>query len=172
MLGSPTYSADRPGIRNLFDILAATLNAEQARAHAAQRALALQKTRLAQSGLLEDHTRLAAVAADTASSHAGADIDAMIEEHLTVARGLAQTPSTSAADLVADFKDCSLLAFKTAISDALVREIGPIREKTRALLADKPAVDAVLARGADKAHARAEQMMGKVRKAMGFVGRT
>ncbi len=61
-------------------------------------------------------------------------------------------------------------AFKAAVGEAVVEWLAPLRERYQELRCDEPALEAVLAAGAQKAHAIASGTLADVRSAMG-VGR-
>ena len=61
-------------------------------------------------------------------------------------------------------------AFKQAVADAVVEYLAPVRERYRELRADEPALERILAAGAEKAHTIAAGTLEEVRQAMG-VGR-
>ena len=58
-------------------------------------------------------------------------------------------------------------AFKQAVADAVVEYLAPVRERYRELRADEPALERILAEGAEKAHAIAAGTLLDVRQAMG-----
>ena len=58
--------------------------------------------------------------------------------------------------------------FKSALADAIVETIAPIRERAQALLADTDAIDALLAEGAMRANAVANQTLETVSKEVGL----
>jgi tryptophanyl-tRNA synthetase len=61
-------------------------------------------------------------------------------------------------------------AFKTAVAEAVVDYLTPVRERYGALRADEDALEAVFAAGAEKARVIAAETVGDVREAMGFRG--
>ena len=72
-------------------------------------------------------------------------------------------------DMCVSERSSPLFSLQTVIGEALVTEIGPIREKTATLLADKTQLEAVLAMGASYANDKASNTMDRVRTAMGMV---
>lgn len=61
--------------------------------------------------------------------------------------------------------------FKSAVGDAVVELLRPIREETERLLADKAALQAVYRDGAERAAHTANRTLGKVYKKVGFIDR-
>ena len=59
--------------------------------------------------------------------------------------------------------------FKKDLAELVVTTLSPIREQTHALLADEPALDKVLAHGAENARKVAAQTMTAVRDLIGFL---
>jgi tryptophanyl-tRNA synthetase len=57
--------------------------------------------------------------------------------------------------------------FKTAVAEAVVGYLAPVRERYQALRADEQALERTLAEGADKARAIASEILADVRRAMG-----
>jgi tryptophanyl-tRNA synthetase len=82
---------------------------------------------------------------------------------LAVARGV--TPEQVEADMrtARGYGD-----LKSATAEAVVGMLAPVRERYAELRADEPALEAVLAEGADKARALARETMADVRDAMGI----
>jgi len=72
-------------------------------------------------------------------------------------------------DMCASERLSTLSSLQTVIGEALVTEVGPIRERTATLLADKTQLEAVLAMGASYANDKAMNTMDRVRTAMGMV---
>jgi tryptophanyl-tRNA synthetase len=60
-------------------------------------------------------------------------------------------------------------AFKTDVAEAVIEMLRPVRERHAELRADDQEVRAVLAAGAEKAHAVAAQTMATMRERMGFL---
>jgi tryptophanyl-tRNA synthetase len=86
-------------------------------------------------------------------------------EILAVARG--STPEQVQADM-RDARGYGDL--KTATAEAVVEMLAPVRERYEQLRADEPALEAVLAAGAERARAIAAETLADVRECMG-VGR-
>ncbi len=61
--------------------------------------------------------------------------------------------------------------FKTAVGEAVVELLRPIREETERLLADKDALQAIYRDGAERAARVASRTLGKVYKKVGFIDR-
>ena len=61
--------------------------------------------------------------------------------------------------------------FKTAVGEAVVEELRPIRERYEKLVADKAYLESVYRAGAEKASYVAEKTLRKVYKKVGFVAR-
>jgi tryptophanyl-tRNA synthetase len=57
--------------------------------------------------------------------------------------------------------------FKTAVADAVVQYLAPVRERYEELRGDERALERILAEGAEKARAIASDTLGDVRQAMG-----
>ena len=62
-------------------------------------------------------------------------------------------------------------AFKTAVGEAVVEQLRPIREETKRILADKAYLESVYRMGAEKAAATANKTLRKVYKKLGFIAR-
>jgi len=62
-------------------------------------------------------------------------------------------------------------AFKTAVAEAVVEAVRPVRERYEALAADPGEVERILAEGADQAEAFASGVMDRVRRAAGLLTR-
>lgn len=69
----------------------------------------------------------------------------------------------------AEFAGSQYGAFKTAVADAMVEFLRPVRERYDELAADPAEVARILAAGAAKAHATAEVTMDRVRRATGLL---
>ena len=61
--------------------------------------------------------------------------------------------------------------FKSAVGDAVIELLRPIREEAVRLLADKAYLESVYRAGAEKASYVAEKTLRKVYKKVGFVAR-
>jgi tryptophanyl-tRNA synthetase len=71
--------------------------------------------------------------------------------------------------LVEEFTGQGYGALKAEVADVVVNAIEPIRERTQELLADQNELDRILADGADRANALAEDTLAKVYDAIGFL---
>ncbi|MEY2694061.1 MAG: tryptophan--tRNA ligase [Actinomycetota bacterium] len=71
--------------------------------------------------------------------------------------------------LVEEFTGQGYGALKGEVADVVVNAIEPIRERTQELLADQHELDRLLAEGADRANALAEDTLAKVYDAIGFL---
>jgi tryptophanyl-tRNA synthetase len=72
-------------------------------------------------------------------------------------------------DLEAEYADAGYGAFKSAVADAVVDLLAPVRERYETLVADPGEVRANLSRGAKKAQAIAVPVMERVRRAVGLL---
>jgi tryptophanyl-tRNA synthetase len=75
----------------------------------------------------------------------------------------------SAAALAERYAGAGYGAFKKDLAEAVVDALAPIRERTAELLADEAALDAILAAGAARARAVAQQTMATVRDRSGLL---
>ncbi len=75
----------------------------------------------------------------------------------------------SKADIVHEFGGSPFSTFKTALADATIEKLAPIRAEMLRLAADPGHVDRVLAEGADKARAIARPNMDAVKDILGLV---
>ena len=75
----------------------------------------------------------------------------------------------SAADVLADHGGQGFGAFKPALGDLLVEKLGPINSRFVELLADREALDAILARGAAKAREIGTPTLDAAYKSLGLV---
>jgi tryptophanyl-tRNA synthetase len=71
------------------------------------------------------------------------------------------------AEIERDFEGQQYGAFKTAVAEAIVDYLRPIRERYEELRPDEAAIEATLAEGADRARVLAAETMKDVRQAMG-----
>ena len=71
--------------------------------------------------------------------------------------------------LVEEFTGQGYGALKGEVADVVVNAIEPIRERTLELLSDQHELDRLLAEGADRANALAEDTLAKVYDAIGFL---
>jgi tryptophanyl-tRNA synthetase len=70
-------------------------------------------------------------------------------------------------DVEREFDGSGYGDFKSAVADAVVEYLAPVRERYGELRADEPALERTLAAGADKARAIAAETVADVREAMG-----
>jgi len=84
-----------------------------------------------------------------------------IEEILAAARG------TDPAAVEAEFAQARYGEFKTAVAQAVVEYLSPVRERYEELRADDTALEAILEDGAGRARAIASQTLADVREHMG-----
>jgi tryptophanyl-tRNA synthetase len=76
---------------------------------------------------------------------------------------------TGKAEVIRDFAGKPFSDFKPALADLAVEKLAPINSEMRRLMADPAHVDAILADGAARARAIAEQTMREVRSIVGFI---
>lgn len=81
---------------------------------------------------------------------------------------LAATTGRSVDDLSAEHDGQGYGAFKTAVADAVVAELAPVRERTLELLADPAELDRLLAANAERAAEVADATLGRALEAMGL----
>jgi tryptophanyl-tRNA synthetase len=81
---------------------------------------------------------------------------------LTAVRG------TSADEIEREFDGSGYGALKTAVGEAVVEYLAPVRERYRELRADEPELERIMAEGAGKARAISSAVVADVRQAMGF----
>ncbi len=77
----------------------------------------------------------------------------------------------SAGDLEKEFVGQGYATFKTAVADAVIAHLEPIREKCNALMEDKETLNKVLQEGASDAQRRANRTLSKVYRKAGFMER-
>lgn len=70
-----------------------------------------------------------------------------------------------------DFLGKGYGAFKTAVGEAVVEQLRPIREEATRMLADKAYLESVYRMGAEKAAAASGKTLRKVYKKLGFIAR-
>ena len=70
----------------------------------------------------------------------------------------------------AEFAGSRYGEFKTAVGEAVVDYLTPVRERYEALRADEAGLERVLGQGAERARGIASEVLGDVRRAMGFGG--
>ena len=74
----------------------------------------------------------------------------------------------SSADLAAEYDGQGYGTFKTAVADAVVAELGPIRERTLELLDDPAELDRILEANAERAREVADATLDRAMRAMGL----
>ena len=72
-------------------------------------------------------------------------------------------------DVVTEYAGQGFGSFKPALADLAVARLGPIRDEMVRLTADKPAVDAILRAGSDRATALAAPLLRRVQETMGLL---
>ena len=82
-------------------------------------------------------------------------------EILAVARG------TSEDEIEREFEGSGYGNFKSAVAEAVVDLLAPVRERYEELRSDEAALEQTLSAGAEKARAMASETLGEVRRAMG-----
>src|SRR5437763_9636887 len=80
---------------------------------------------------------------------------------------LAAVRGTRPEEIEREFDGSGYGAFKQAVADAVVGYLAPVRERYEELRADEPALERILAAGAEKARAIAADTLSDVRSAMG-----
>jgi tryptophanyl-tRNA synthetase len=75
----------------------------------------------------------------------------------------------SVADAEAQFQGQGYGKFKQAVAELVVDKLAPVRERTHAILADEPALEKLLAHGAERARRAAAGTMATVRDLIGFL---
>jgi tryptophanyl-tRNA synthetase len=73
------------------------------------------------------------------------------------------------ADVLGDYAGKGFGAFKPDLADLAVAKLGPIRDEMVRLLDDRPAIDAILNKGAEKARDLATPVLRRAQEAMGLV---
>ena len=74
-------------------------------------------------------------------------------------------------EVEAEFAGEGYGVLKPAVGEAVVELLRPVREKTLELLKDKGALEALYRKGAEKASRRADRILQKVHRKIGFVNR-
>lgn len=87
---------------------------------------------------------------------------------LNILGGVTERPI---ADLEREFSGAGYGAFKQAVADAVVARLEPIQSRYNELMADKDSLVEVLEAGAEHARNRANRMLSKVYRKVGFLGR-
>jgi len=75
----------------------------------------------------------------------------------------------SAAAVVARYQGKMYGHLKVETADMLIAKLGPVRDRAQALLSDRTELDRILARGAERARARAQKTLRRVYDRLGFV---
>lgn len=75
----------------------------------------------------------------------------------------------SPEELVRELEGQGYARLKSQTAEIVIEVVRPIRETTARLMNEKAELDRVLREGADKAAARAEATLRRVREAMGFI---
>jgi len=78
---------------------------------------------------------------------------------------------TSIDKLVSEFSGKGYGDLKSAVAEAVLAVIEPIRDRANELLADQAELDRLLGAGADRANERAEQTLADVYEKIGFIAR-
>ena len=73
------------------------------------------------------------------------------------------------ADILAEYGGQGFGVFKPALADLTVSVIAPISQKMNALLEDEAEIDAILAKGADRARAISAPILAQAKDIIGFV---
>ena len=76
----------------------------------------------------------------------------------------------TAAEVLSEFAGQGFGAFKPKLADLAVARLGPVGAEMRRLMADPAQIDAVLAKGAERARAAAAPTLAEVRTKVGFWG--
>ena len=84
---------------------------------------------------------------------------------------LALSTQRTVEDVVGEFAGGGYGTLKTAVADAVVERLDPIRQRTQELLKDPGELDRILGAGAEKAEARANATLERVRHALGLLPR-
>ena len=77
----------------------------------------------------------------------------------------------SIEDLLQDYQGQGYGVLKVDVAEAVIQEIGPIRDRYHEIRADKAYLEEVYQQGAQKASRRATKILRKVYKKMGFIPR-
>ncbi|WP_404423501.1 tryptophan--tRNA ligase [Thalassospira australica] len=75
------------------------------------------------------------------------------------------------ADVLAEHGGTQFSGFKQALTDVVVEKLAPITEEMARLKADNAYIDAVLAKGAERADAIAQPILREVKEIVGFLNR-
>jgi tryptophanyl-tRNA synthetase len=71
-------------------------------------------------------------------------------------------------DVLAKWAGKGFAEFKPALAEVIIDEIGPLKAKAEGYLADRASLDAALTSGADKARARAADIVAEAKRLVGF----
>lgn len=74
------------------------------------------------------------------------------------------------AEVLADYAGKGFGTFKPALAELAVESLAPVGERMRGLLGDPAVLDAILAKGAEKAREAAAPTLAEVKKLVGFWG--
>ncbi len=74
------------------------------------------------------------------------------------------------AEVLADYAGKGFGAFKPDLADLAVEKLAPVGERMRGLLGDPAVLDAILAKGAERAREAAAPTLAEVKKLVGFWG--
>lgn len=84
---------------------------------------------------------------------------------------LSSITNTSIAELENRFSGKGYAEFKDAVADAVIALVEPIQEKYATIINDKPYLESIIKEGANAAQNRANKMLSKVYRKVGFVER-
>lgn len=84
---------------------------------------------------------------------------------------LALSTQRTVEDVVGEFAGGGYGTLKTAVADAVVERLDPIRQRTEELLKDPGELDRILGAGAETAEARANATLARVQRALGLLPR-
>ncbi|MBR4596919.1 MAG: tryptophan--tRNA ligase [Opitutales bacterium] len=82
---------------------------------------------------------------------------------------LSSVSEKSVSEIESEFEGRQYGDFKKTVADAVIAKFDPIRQKYEELMKDKAYLESVLKRGAAAAQRRADRMMGKVCRKVGYV---
>ena len=82
---------------------------------------------------------------------------------------LAAVTARPPAEAAADYAGRGYGDLKSDVAEAVIETLTPVRERVRELLEDPAELDRILAAGADRARARAEQTLRRVHERVGFL---
>ncbi len=84
---------------------------------------------------------------------------------------LSSITNASIAELEKRFSGKGYAEFKDAVADAVIAIVEPIQEKYASIINDKPYLESIIKEGANAAQNRANKMLSKVYRKVGFVER-